>query len=122
MAAAVNANFDRIDVELRKDFLEIGENARGKRLAALDVEERGPLLFTERSVEGENIVFLFVSGVVADGPIGDDEIRERIAGAPVVVTPIVNGLVEDDVHDGIWGITRAPHGGFLRGGQFRDDA
>ena len=104
------------------NFLEIGENAGGEGLAICFVEKRGTEFFAERSVEGEDVVFLFVAGIVADGPVGDDEVGEGVAGAPVVVAAIVDGLVEDEVDDGIGSEARAAHGGSLFGGQTLNDA
>ena len=122
MAAAIDADFDGIYVEFGKNFLEVGEDACGKRSAIIYIEESEALGFAERSVEGEDIIFLFVAGIVTNGPVGDDEVGEGVARAPIVVAAIVDGLVEDEVDDGIGGIARALHGGYLVGGQVLDKA
>ena len=119
VAAAIDADFDGIDVELRHQFLEIGEHTGGESFARVFVEQRGALSFAQRRVEREDVVFLFVAGLIANGPVGDDEIGEGVAGAPVVVAAIVDGLVEDDVDDGIGREARAVHGGFLCVGETR---
>ena len=101
MAAAIDADFDGVDIKFWKNFLEISENARGEGLAIGFLEERGAKFLAERSVAGEDVVFLFVAGIVTDGPVGDDKVGEGISGTPVVVSAIVDGFVEDEVDDGI---------------------
>ena len=44
MAAAVNADFDGIDIEFRQQFLEVGEHLSGERFAIVFFEQRGSLV------------------------------------------------------------------------------
>src|SRR5580700_777944 len=74
VAAAIDANLDRIDAELGHELLKIGKNAGGKRFAVGLVEEGVALIFAQRRVERKNVVFLLVAGLIADSPVRDDEI------------------------------------------------
>ena len=76
VAAAVDADFDGVDVEFGEQFLEIFQRFRGEGFAIGFFEKRGALGFAQRRVEGEDVVFRLVAGIVADGPVGDDEVGE----------------------------------------------
>ena len=82
-----------------RSFLKSRRTLEAICLAAFIGEKLVAVFFVQRRVEREDIVFLFVAGLIADGPIGDDEIGEGVAGAPGVVAAIVDGLVEDHVDD-----------------------
>src|SRR5260370_28024393 len=122
MSAAVDAYFHRIDIQFRHQLSKIDENACGERLAVLFFEQGCALIFAERRIERKNVVFLLVAWVFLDGPVSNDEIGESVSRAPVVVSAVVDGLVEYDLHDGIGGGADAAHRGFLLVGQAHDDS
>jgi len=75
----------RISTVVDVEFGELGPgNLSGllppgfcNRLLRDSVERLG---FPQRCVEGEDVVFGLVAGIVANGPVGDDEVGEGFAG------------------------------------------
>ena len=78
MTAAVQANLDGVDVEFRQGLLEILQHSCGQRFAVVFLKENGTLGFTKRGVEGEDVVCGVIAGIVADGPVSNDEVGEGI--------------------------------------------
>src|ERR1019366_4296399 len=71
MSATVNLNLDRIDISLRQKFLEITQDT-GCQLPAASLGEQNSALFRlQWRVARQNVVFLFVAGLVAP-PVAAD--------------------------------------------------
>ena len=56
--------------------MEVTQHAAGDMAGAIIGEQLTSLVLAHRRIKGQNIELLFVSSLVADDPIGDDEVGE----------------------------------------------
>ncbi len=84
-AAAVQTNFDGIDIEFWQCPPGNLQNFSCEGLTVFHFKKRRTFRFAQRCVERKNVVLRLVTRIVTDGPVRDDEVRERFAGTPVVV-------------------------------------
>ena len=101
MTAAIDMNFQGIDVRLAKDSLDICEHPAGKVARAFIGEQQTSFSFPHRSVTSKDVVSTLIADTVADGPVSDNEVRKRIAWTPGVVALVKNYFVVDEVDDAI---------------------
>src|SRR5208282_2813804 len=110
MAAAVEMQFDGIDVEFGQEILEIVEDVGGNFLAAVVREELRAIDDRHGRVERENAVFLAILRLLERYPVRHHEIREADSGAPRVVCLVVNRAVKNHIDDWIRAVADRRHG------------
>src|SRR5580704_739390 len=110
MAPAVNVYFDRIYIGTREKLLKIGEHVNSLLPCASFAKQGTAVLFIQGGIAGKDVVFLLVTGLVANRPIRDDEIGECISRTPGVVTFVEDRLVKNQVYHDIGNVSNLMHG------------
>jgi hypothetical protein len=115
----------RIDVRSGQQLLPIAQDIRGEVAGALFGQKPRALRLAQRSIEGEDAVLPSTVGQVANYPVGDDHVRERVARAPCVISAVEHRLlewieIEYDIDYGIRRVAHLVHSIHLRLRQTRD--
>src|SRR5215469_815913 len=76
MSSAVEVHFDRINVEGREQFLEIPKYIACDPAGCGLGEQKSTLFFLQRRVAAEDVVSRMKVGLIANHPIGHDEVSE----------------------------------------------
>src|SRR3981081_2124213 len=110
MAAAVNVNFDGINIGASEKLLKIVEPADSFFPCARFAEQGTTVFFVHGRVTAEDVVFLLVARLVANSPIRHNEIGKRISRAPRVIALVEHGFIEDQVYHDIGNVADLMHG------------
>src|SRR5260370_31447032 len=100
MPSTVYVDFDGINIQSRHHPLEVTQHVGGDLTRADFVEQVPAIFFFHRRVTTENVVFLFITWLLASHPVRDHDVSKRISWTPGIVSAIENSFGEDEIHHG----------------------
>src|SRR5437879_10406867 len=110
MPSTVYVYFDRINIRSRHHLLEVTQHVGGDLARADFVEQVPAIFFLHRRVTTENVVFLWMTRLLANHPVRDHDVSKGISWTPGIVSTIENWFVEDEIHHGVGNIANLMHG------------
>src|SRR4029077_5857337 len=122
MPSTVYVYFDRINIRSRHHLLEVTQHVGGDLARADFVDQVPAIFFFHRRIATENVVFLWMTGLLANHPVRDHDVSKGISWTPGIVSTIENWFVEDEIHHRVGNIANLLHGLTLLAGQAFNNA